>query len=173
MRSSLVAEWVKDLALLLLWQEFNLWPGNFPMPWARPKKKKKKKKSHESKSAPFIGHFSTVTAQLVTAQLVQFYLSCFTSTEHRLKPQMTMGTTRESLWGRVLNARQGVVTFYFKPHFEIFFFFFKWKLWYFLTFIMLCRPNNTWIERQVGCGPWTAELWPLLLFFGMVFLYTI
>lgn len=41
---------VKDLAwsLLwlgsLLWYRFYLWPGNFHMPWAQPKKKKKKRK---------------------------------------------------------------------------------------------------------------------------------
>ena len=50
-----MAEWVKDLALLLLWQEFNLWPGNFPMPWARPKKKKKKKKVMKAKVPPLLG----------------------------------------------------------------------------------------------------------------------
>ena len=39
MRSSLVAQWVKDLALLLqwlgllLWQGFSLWPRNFHMLW--------------------------------------------------------------------------------------------------------------------------------------------
>ena len=44
--SSQMAQWVKDLALsllwlwLLLWGRFNPWPGNFYMPWAWPKKKK-------------------------------------------------------------------------------------------------------------------------------------
>ena len=37
-RSSLVAQWVKDLALTLLWHGFNPWPGNFHMLWAQPKK---------------------------------------------------------------------------------------------------------------------------------------
>ena len=38
--NSLVAQWVKDLALsllwlgLLLWHEFNSWPRNFQMPWS-------------------------------------------------------------------------------------------------------------------------------------------
>ena len=34
-RSSLVGQWVKDLALLLLWHGFSPWPGNFPMLKAR------------------------------------------------------------------------------------------------------------------------------------------
>ena len=46
--SSLVAEWVKDPALLLMWLEpllwhgFNPWPRNFLMPrmWPPPPKKK-------------------------------------------------------------------------------------------------------------------------------------
>lgn len=43
--SSLVAQWVKDLALSLqqlgslLRDEFSPWPRNFCMPWAQPKKK--------------------------------------------------------------------------------------------------------------------------------------
>ena len=46
-RSSLVAQWVKDLALLLLWlwsqlwRGFDLWHGNFRMPQGWPKKEKK------------------------------------------------------------------------------------------------------------------------------------
>ena len=43
-RSFFVAQWVKDLALSLLWQEFDPWPGNFQMPWGQPKKKKKERK---------------------------------------------------------------------------------------------------------------------------------
>ena len=31
-REFLVAQWVKDLALSLLWLRFNSWPGNFHMP---------------------------------------------------------------------------------------------------------------------------------------------
>ena len=44
---SLVAQWVKDLALSpqqlrsLLWHRFYAWPGNFHMPWVQAKKKKK------------------------------------------------------------------------------------------------------------------------------------
>ena len=34
----LVAQWIKDLALSLLWLRFNPWPGNFFMLQARPKK---------------------------------------------------------------------------------------------------------------------------------------
>lgn len=40
-----MAQWVKDLVPslqqlgLLLWDEFDLWPGNFNMPWMQPKKK--------------------------------------------------------------------------------------------------------------------------------------
>ena len=39
-----MAQWVKDLALtllwlgLLLWRRFNTWPGNFCMFWVQPKK---------------------------------------------------------------------------------------------------------------------------------------
>ena len=45
-RSSLVAQWIKDLSFLLLWLwlllwcGFNPWPGNFCMLWAQLKKKK-------------------------------------------------------------------------------------------------------------------------------------
>jgi len=43
-----VTQWVKDLALsllwlrLLLWRGFSPWLGNFCMEWAKPKKKKKR-----------------------------------------------------------------------------------------------------------------------------------
>ena len=37
LRSSLVAQWVKDPMLSLLWCEFDPWPGNFHMPLAQPK----------------------------------------------------------------------------------------------------------------------------------------
>ena len=42
-----MTQWVKDLALLpqqlglLLWSEFDPWPGNFRMLWAQPRKKNK------------------------------------------------------------------------------------------------------------------------------------
>ena len=35
-RSSLMTLWVKDLAMSLLWREFDPWPGNFHMLWAQP-----------------------------------------------------------------------------------------------------------------------------------------
>ena len=44
--SSLVMQWIKDLALslqwlwLLLWQRFSPWPGNFHMLWAQTKTNK-------------------------------------------------------------------------------------------------------------------------------------
>ena len=41
--NSLVAQWVKELALSLLWCGFDLWPRNFCMPQAWPKEKRKKK----------------------------------------------------------------------------------------------------------------------------------
>ena len=41
--SSLVARWVKDPELSLLWLRFHPWPGNFLMPWAQPKQKAKSK----------------------------------------------------------------------------------------------------------------------------------
>ena len=34
----------KDLALSLLWLEFDPWPENFPMPWAQPKQNQTKAK---------------------------------------------------------------------------------------------------------------------------------
>ena len=46
--SSLVAQWVKDLAVSVMWlgsvlwhgPRFDPWPGNFCMLWVQPKKKK-------------------------------------------------------------------------------------------------------------------------------------
>ena len=45
-RGSLVAWWVKDPVLSLLWWGFDPWPGNFCMlqPWPKKKKKIKEKK---------------------------------------------------------------------------------------------------------------------------------
>ena len=34
-------QWVKDLALSLLWHRFDPWPGNFHVPQAEPKKNPK------------------------------------------------------------------------------------------------------------------------------------
>ena len=42
-------QWVKDLALSLLWCEFDPWLGKFHMPWVRQKKKKRKKERNEMK----------------------------------------------------------------------------------------------------------------------------
>ena len=48
-RSSLMGQYVMDLALLLkrlgalMWLGFDSWPGNIHMPWAGPKKKKKER----------------------------------------------------------------------------------------------------------------------------------
>lgn len=39
--SSVVVQQVRDLALSLLWWEFDPWLGSFRMLWAQPKKKKK------------------------------------------------------------------------------------------------------------------------------------
>ena len=44
MRSSLVAQWVKDPVLLLLWLRFNPWPRNLTHHGCTFKKRKKKKK---------------------------------------------------------------------------------------------------------------------------------
>ena len=41
-RTPPVAQWVKDLALSLLWCRFDLWPGKFHMPCAQPKKEKRR-----------------------------------------------------------------------------------------------------------------------------------
>ena len=38
-----MAQWVKDLALSLLWRGFDPWPGNFRIPWAWPKQTNKQK----------------------------------------------------------------------------------------------------------------------------------
>ena len=45
-RSSLVAQWVKDLALSLLRHGFGSWPWNFRVPQTQPKKKKERKQDH-------------------------------------------------------------------------------------------------------------------------------
>ena len=42
LRSSEVAQWVKDPSLSLPWLEFDPWPENFHVPWTWSKKKKKK-----------------------------------------------------------------------------------------------------------------------------------
>ena len=61
-----MAQWVKDLALSLLWLgsrlwgRFGLWPRNFHMPWVWPKKRKKKKEKKREKNKKklfFFGHF--------------------------------------------------------------------------------------------------------------------
>ena len=44
-----MVQWVRDLALSLLWCRFDLWSGNFQKPQAWPKKKKKDKKRIEKK----------------------------------------------------------------------------------------------------------------------------
>ena len=57
-RSSLVAQWVKDPAWslqqlgLLLWCKFHSWVGNFHIPLVRQKKKKKKKKKTKKSLCP-------------------------------------------------------------------------------------------------------------------------
>ena len=45
----MVFQWVKDLALSLLWCEFDPWLGKFHMPWVRQKKKKKERKKERKK----------------------------------------------------------------------------------------------------------------------------
>ena len=41
-----VTQWVKDLALSLLWRGFDSWPRNFHMPWMCPKKRTKQTGSY-------------------------------------------------------------------------------------------------------------------------------
>ena len=48
--NSLVAQWVKDPALPLLWCKFCPWPGNFLMPWTQPKTKQDKTKKDPNKN---------------------------------------------------------------------------------------------------------------------------
>ena len=61
-RSSLVAWWVKDLALSRLWLGFDPWPGNFCMPGAQPKKtlpnnnNEDRMKTINSRSNETLGH---------------------------------------------------------------------------------------------------------------------
>ena len=47
--SSLVAQWVKDLVLSLLWHGLDPCPGNFHMPQLQPKKRKKKERKEKKK----------------------------------------------------------------------------------------------------------------------------
>ena len=60
-RSSLVAQQVKDLALLLLWLwlllwcRFDPWPGNLCMLWVWPKKKIKNRTTICDPAIPFLG----------------------------------------------------------------------------------------------------------------------
>ena len=66
-RSSTVAQQVEDPLLsllrlgLLLWQGFDSWPGNSPMPWCGQKKKKKKKKKKKPWTAQVILVYSLST----------------------------------------------------------------------------------------------------------------
>ena len=61
--SSLVEQWVKDLAssLLCFWSllllGFDPWPGNFHMPQAQPKKKKKKRLNKSWPSEIYLIYF--------------------------------------------------------------------------------------------------------------------
>lgn len=65
--SSLVAQWVKDPAVLpqqpgsLLWCGFNPWPRNFHRPWAQPKKDLD---NNLSTTVKFICYMATATALL-------------------------------------------------------------------------------------------------------------
>ena len=54
-RSFLVAQQLKDMALSLLWLGFDPCSGEFHMLQAWPKKKKKKKKEEEEEDAKFRG----------------------------------------------------------------------------------------------------------------------
>jgi len=54
LKSSLVAQSIKDPVLSLkclgslLWHKFYPWPRNFHVLWRQPKKRKKKKKNHQN-----------------------------------------------------------------------------------------------------------------------------
>ena len=41
-----MAQWTEDPVLLLLWHEFDPWPGNFYMPWLQPKEIKNNTHTH-------------------------------------------------------------------------------------------------------------------------------
>ena len=63
LRSSLVAQQIKDLALSLLWHGFNSWLRNFHRleEWQKKKKKRKKRKEKEKKGRKIsLNKFSTV-----------------------------------------------------------------------------------------------------------------
>ena len=47
-RSSLVAQWIKDLALLLLWGGFSPWPRNFHIPLCGQNKQTKTKNKQKN-----------------------------------------------------------------------------------------------------------------------------
>ena len=46
-RSFMVAQWVKVLALSLLWYKSNPWPQNFQMPWVQQNKQTNKTKQNK------------------------------------------------------------------------------------------------------------------------------
>ena len=49
-RSSLVAQWIKDLVLSLLWPRFHPWHWNFHMPWSWPEKRRKPKRLSQAET---------------------------------------------------------------------------------------------------------------------------
>ena len=57
LKSSLVVQQVKDLALSVLWCRFSHWPGNFHMPWVIERRKERKtdrrKERKEERKKPF------------------------------------------------------------------------------------------------------------------------
>ena len=76
--SSLVAQWVKDLALSLLWLGslmwcgFHPWPGNFCTLWEQPKKKKKRKKRKKKRRKHFLC-MATLSKEPVGLEVLQIW----------------------------------------------------------------------------------------------------
>ena len=81
----LVAQWIKDPMLslqclgLLLWHGFSLWPGNFHMLWAQPKKKQQKQKKQQKKLHNSLGSFfpETFPQALFTGHRIFFFFFFF------------------------------------------------------------------------------------------------
>ena len=49
-----MAQWVKDLALLLLWLELDPWPRNFCMPWVWPRKRERERERERARFKMYI-----------------------------------------------------------------------------------------------------------------------
>ena len=90
--SSLVVQWVKDLALSLLWPGFNPWPGNFQSLCRRGKKTKQTKFGHVTRGlgghhCPHYWDISKIPSSLAPGQDVT----------HKLLPRTPVGKRAQSI----------------------------------------------------------------------------